>query len=136
MQGRPRDTGLEKRLLSAAWSLLVEQGYDKLALSRVATQAEAHRTDVYRRWTTKARLVTDVVAEFLPPVSDAQPGAARAGSGPGPHRGDRRTAGRTAAATSIPSTGPSNGSSTKSPTPVREAIVDVLDDLIEEPPSI
>lgn len=69
MSGRPRDPDLERRLLAAAWSLLRSEGYDALTLTKVAAQASAHRTDVYRRWASKAQLVTAVLAEHLPPVS-------------------------------------------------------------------
>ncbi|GAA3566883.1 TetR/AcrR family transcriptional regulator [Amycolatopsis ultiminotia] len=75
MPGRPRDPDLEQRLLSTAWSMLTEHGYDALALAQVAAGAKAHRSDVYRRWPSKARLVTDVLAEFLPPVADADTGS-------------------------------------------------------------
>lgn len=74
MGGRPRDPDLEKRLLSAAWSLLTSEGYDTLTLSQAAARAKAHRTDVYRRWPTKAQLVTAALAEFLPPISDTDTG--------------------------------------------------------------
>jgi AcrR family transcriptional regulator len=56
-------------LLAAAWSLLTSHGYDALTLTKVAAVAQAHRTDVYRRWSSKAQLVTDVLAEHLPAVS-------------------------------------------------------------------
>jgi AcrR family transcriptional regulator len=75
--GRPRDPELERRLLSAAWSLLTTSGYDALTLTRVAAEAEAHRTDVYRRWATKAQLVTDALAAHLPGVSDTDTGSLR-----------------------------------------------------------
>jgi AcrR family transcriptional regulator len=74
LPGRPRDPQLERRLLAAAWSLLTTEGYDALSMTKVATSAAAHRTDVYRRWSTKAQLVTDVLAEHLPPVKDIDTG--------------------------------------------------------------
>lgn len=74
MPGRPRDPGLEKRLLAAAWSLLTSEGYDALTLTQVAAQARAHRTDVYRRWASKAQLVVDVLTVHLPPISDVDTG--------------------------------------------------------------
>ncbi|WIX98869.1 TetR/AcrR family transcriptional regulator [Amycolatopsis mongoliensis] len=77
MPGRPRDPDLEKRLSAAAWSLLQSRGYDALKLTEVAAQAQAHRTDVYRRWSSKAQLVVDVLAEHLPPVSDPDTGTLR-----------------------------------------------------------
>lgn len=74
MAGRPRDLGLDKRLLAAAWSLLQRNGYDALTLTQVASEALAHRSDVYRRWPSKARLVVDVLEEHLPPVVDVDTG--------------------------------------------------------------
>lgn len=75
VSGRPRDPDLEQRLLSAAWSLLTSRGYDALTLSQVATQAKAHRTDIYRRWKTKPHLAADALAEHLPPVSEFDTGS-------------------------------------------------------------
>jgi AcrR family transcriptional regulator len=77
MAGRPRDPDLERRLLAAAWSVLTTEGYDALTLTKVAAQAKAHRTDVYRRWSSKAQLVTDALAEHLPPVSEFDTGSLR-----------------------------------------------------------
>ncbi|MET9230317.1 TetR/AcrR family transcriptional regulator [Lentzea sp. NPDC003310] len=74
MAGRPRDPDLEQRLLATAWSLLTSNGYDALTLTQVAAQAGAHRTDVYRRWRSKVRLVADVLDTYLPPVPDPDTG--------------------------------------------------------------
>ncbi|GAA2827134.1 TetR/AcrR family transcriptional regulator [Crossiella cryophila] len=65
-------------MLSAAWALLISKGYDALTMSQVATQAEAHRTDVYRRWAGKAELATDALAANLPPVREFNAGSLRA----------------------------------------------------------
>jgi AcrR family transcriptional regulator len=78
VSGRPRDPELESRLLAAAWSLLTRHGYDALTLTRVAAEASAHRTDVYRRWATKPQLVTQVLAAHLPPVPALDTGDLRA----------------------------------------------------------
>jgi AcrR family transcriptional regulator len=72
--GRQRDPDLEQRLLAATWSLLTSRGYDALTLAHVAAEAKAHRTDLYRRWSSKAQLVTDALAEHLPPVSSHDTG--------------------------------------------------------------
>ncbi|SEQ16465.1 TetR/AcrR family transcriptional regulator [Lentzea albida] len=74
MAGRPRDPELEQRLLATAWSLLTSNGYDALTLTQVAAQSGAHRTDVYRRWRSKVRLVADVLDAYLPPVPDPDTG--------------------------------------------------------------
>lgn len=75
MAGRPRDPELEERLLAAAWALLTSDGYDALTLTRVAARAQAHRTDVYRRWSSKVQLVTDVLAVHLPAVRAVDTGS-------------------------------------------------------------
>jgi AcrR family transcriptional regulator len=77
VSGRPRDPELDRRLLAAAWSLLTSEGYDALTLTKVAARAEAHRTDAYRRWSTKAQLVTDALAAHLPPVTEFDTGTLR-----------------------------------------------------------
>lgn len=74
MAGRPRDPQLDSRLLAAGWDLLTLHGYDDLTHTKVAAHAQAHRTDVYRRWPTKAQLVVDVLAAHLPPVSACDTG--------------------------------------------------------------
>lgn len=75
MPGRPRDPGLEQRLLAAAWSMLTEGNYSDLTLAQVAARAGAHRSDVYRRWPTKSRLVADALAAHVPPISDVDTGS-------------------------------------------------------------
>lgn len=77
MSGRPRSPELEKRLLAAAWALLTTEGYDALKLTSVAAQAGAYGTDVYRRWSSKAQLVTAALSEHLPPVSEVDTGSLR-----------------------------------------------------------
>ncbi|RZQ60988.1 TetR/AcrR family transcriptional regulator [Amycolatopsis suaedae] len=75
MAGRPRDPELEQRLLSATWLLLTSSGYDALTMARVAAEANAHRSDVYRRWQTKAQLVTAALAQHLPPIPETDTGS-------------------------------------------------------------
>lgn len=75
MSGRPRDPELEQRLLAAAWSILTEESYAALTLAQVAVRAGAHRSDVYRRWPNKIRLVADAVTAHVPPVSEADTGS-------------------------------------------------------------
>lgn len=63
---RPKDVDLDRRLVSAAWTLLTDEGYDAVTFARVAARAGAHRSDVYRRWSSRVRLVIDAVAEHAP----------------------------------------------------------------------
>lgn len=75
--GRTRDTDLEKRLLSAAWDVVTTVGYDALSFAEVAARAGAHRSDLYRRWTTKAQLVAAAMVGHLPPVPAFDTGSLR-----------------------------------------------------------
>lgn len=75
--GRVRDAELEQRLLAAAWDVVTNSGYDALSFARVATRADAHRSDIYRRWTTKAQLVTAAMDAHLPPVEPFDTGSLR-----------------------------------------------------------
>jgi AcrR family transcriptional regulator len=75
--GRRRDADLEKRLLAAAWDVVTASGYEALSFAEVATRAAAHRSDIYRRWTTKAQLVAAAMAVHLPPVPEFDTGSLR-----------------------------------------------------------
>ncbi len=74
---RTRDSKLEQRLLAAAWELVTSSGYAALSFARVAARAGAHRSDIYRRWSTKAQLVTAAMVVHLPPVPDFDTGSLR-----------------------------------------------------------
>ncbi|MDT0158713.1 TetR/AcrR family transcriptional regulator [Microbacterium sp. ARD32] len=75
--GRARDAELEQRLLAAAWEVVTASGYDTLSFARVAERAGAHRTDIYRRWDSKAQLVTAAMAAHLPGVPEFDTGSLR-----------------------------------------------------------
>lgn len=68
----PRDTSdcpdspwspRESELLSITLKLLVEHGYDRLSVDSVATTARASKATLYRRWPTKADLVSAAFVE-------------------------------------------------------------------------
>jgi len=64
-RGRPRDRGVDQRVLSAAWGLLHAGGYAALNMDDVAERAAVAKTTLYRRWPTKDHLATAVAAEML-----------------------------------------------------------------------
>ena len=64
-RGRPRDGGVDRRVLSAAWGLLHAGGYAALNMDDVAERAGVAKTTLYRRWPTKDHLATAVAAEML-----------------------------------------------------------------------
>lgn len=50
-------------VLRATADLLNEGGYDQMTVEDVAARAGVHKTTVYRRWPTKAELITAAVTE-------------------------------------------------------------------------
>ena len=59
---RPRVTGArEEEILDATVSQLLEMGYDRLTMDRVADHAHASKATLYRRWTSKQSLVVDAL---------------------------------------------------------------------------
>jgi AcrR family transcriptional regulator len=63
-RGRPRDAGIEGRVLAAAAEELQRGGYDGLSIDRVAERAGVAKTTLYRRWASKAELVVALIAEM------------------------------------------------------------------------
>ena len=57
--GRPRSETSREAILDAAFQLLVERGYDVLAIEAVAKLAGTGKTTVYRWWRSKAELAVD-----------------------------------------------------------------------------
>ena len=60
-RGRPRDVARDAAILDATSQLLVEVGYDLLSIEAVAARAGVGKTTIYRRYATKAALVTAAV---------------------------------------------------------------------------
>jgi AcrR family transcriptional regulator len=71
--GRPRDEATGRAILAAARGLLAEHGYSDLTMEAVAARAGIAKTTLYRRWTTKADLVVDAVADSLAPLLEPDP---------------------------------------------------------------
>ncbi len=59
--GRPRDAGLDARILAATRDLVQEVGYQALTMGAVAARAEVGKPTLYRRYPSKALLVFDAV---------------------------------------------------------------------------
>ena len=56
-RGRPRDPSRDAVILSTAFEMLTELGYDQLRVDDVARNARVGLSTMYRRWPTKAQLV-------------------------------------------------------------------------------
>ena len=73
-RGRPKDEGLERRLLESAIDILIEGGFSGLTIEKIADRAGAPRTAFYRRWSTAKEAVIAalkvVYVEVYPPEPD------------------------------------------------------------------
>ncbi len=65
-RGRPRDPSRDEAIIDASIDLLVRDGYDRLSMEAVATEAGVGKATVYRRWSNKAELVIDAMATLKP----------------------------------------------------------------------
>jgi AcrR family transcriptional regulator len=61
----PALTPREQELLAATLEILRETGYDKLTIDKVVARARASKTTVYRRWASKADLVSAAFANAV-----------------------------------------------------------------------
>lgn len=72
--GRPRDRNLDASILTAAWELLTEVGYQKTTITAIARRAGVGTPAIYRRWSTKESIIEDAVFgtsdSTLPTISD------------------------------------------------------------------
>src|SRR5258707_8362291 len=64
-RGRPRDSAVDRRVLSAAWDLLNAGGYAGLNVDEVAERAAVAKTTLYRRGRTKDPLACAVAGQML-----------------------------------------------------------------------
>lgn len=62
--GRARDATRDAAFLQAAQDLLIEVGYDRLSMESVVERVGASKSTLYRRWASKAELVSAAVAQF------------------------------------------------------------------------
>lgn len=62
-------------ILTATLEALAEDGYDRVTLDDVARRAHASKATIYRRWTSKADLVTDAIALLRPPPAAVDTGS-------------------------------------------------------------
>ena len=61
--GRPRDSRLHRAILDATRELLTTRSYAELSMESVAAHAQVGKKTLYRRWSSKARLVAEAVLD-------------------------------------------------------------------------
>jgi AcrR family transcriptional regulator len=64
-RGRPRDPALDTAILNAALDLFIAHGIAGMSIEQVARNAGVGKPTVYRRWSTKERLVADAIAVLV-----------------------------------------------------------------------
>jgi AcrR family transcriptional regulator len=65
-RGRPRDAGVDRRILAATFRQLVDVGFGALSIEAVASEAGVAKTTIYRRYPTKARLAVAALTVEVP----------------------------------------------------------------------
>lgn len=60
-RGRPRNQDADRQIVAATLRLLSSEGYDRTSIEAVAAEAQVTRATVYRRYPTKADMVTAAV---------------------------------------------------------------------------
>ncbi|HEY6693848.1 MAG TPA: TetR/AcrR family transcriptional regulator [Solirubrobacteraceae bacterium] len=63
--GRPRDTQIDAAVLEATLATLDESGYARLTLEEVARRAGTTKPAIYRRWSSRQRLVLAALGQRL-----------------------------------------------------------------------
>jgi AcrR family transcriptional regulator len=64
VRGRPRDERVTRAITEAALRQLLDEGYRRLSMESVASEAGVARATVYRRFKDKADLVTAAIAGY------------------------------------------------------------------------
>lgn len=75
--GRPLDENVNAAILEAAWQLLLEEGYARMSIARVAKEARVGRPAIYRRYRDKPELVAAVLADKQARTPPVDTGTAR-----------------------------------------------------------
>jgi len=75
--GRPLDENVDTAILDAAWRLLLEDGYSRMSIARVADLARVGKPAIYRRYRDKSELVAAVIAAKSASVPAVDTGNAR-----------------------------------------------------------
>ena len=75
--GRPLDENVDAAILQTAWRLLIQEGYARMSIARVAEEARVGRPAIYRRYRDKSELVAAVLASKQSATQPIDTGSAR-----------------------------------------------------------
>ena len=76
--GRPRDTSIDERALTATRELLVQRGFEATTIRAVAEHSGVHVSAIYRRWPSRIELIEEATFPGLSPLSVRPTGDLRA----------------------------------------------------------
>jgi AcrR family transcriptional regulator len=76
-RGRPRDPLMEPRVFNAALEVYSQRGWSGFTLDAVARTAGVGNAAIYRRWTSKAELLTQAVEAYALILEDIDTGSSR-----------------------------------------------------------
>lgn len=77
VRGRPRDPGVEQRILDAAVALYGRVGWSGFTFDRVAREAGVGKSTLYLRWPNKRELLIDALLEYTKPTAAEDTGTLR-----------------------------------------------------------
>jgi len=66
------DRSRDPAILNAALSALTENGYDATSMNDIAARAGVGKAAIYRRWSSKAALITDALVYWRPDLLDEE----------------------------------------------------------------
>jgi AcrR family transcriptional regulator len=75
--GRPLDESVDEAILEATWRLLLEDGYSRMSIAKVADTARVGKPAIYRRYKDKSELVAAVIADKSSGAPQVDTGSAR-----------------------------------------------------------
>ena len=76
--GRPRSTEAHQAIIAATLQALMDQGYSRLSVERVAEQAGVGKATIYRRWRSKSELVAEAISSLRLAETPPDKGSIRA----------------------------------------------------------
>ena len=62
--GRPRDPGVETRILDATMQMLRDEGFSRMSIDSIALASGVSKPTIYRRWSGKADIATAALARL------------------------------------------------------------------------
>lgn len=76
-RGRPRDPLMEPRVFAAALEIYSQRGWSGFTLDAVARTAGVGNAAIYRRWSSKAELLSQAVQAYALTLEDIDTGSSR-----------------------------------------------------------